>query len=94
MSSGEMSFREKCLIGRNVLGRNVLGRTVLGRNGFWGEMSYIHSRYHPKKMALEMSYMIFGTVSVLLMNINFEISLKLVLGMRLAIKSVLYLSMN
>ena len=41
MSSGEMSFREKCLIGRNVLGRNVLGRTVQGRNGFWGEMSYI-----------------------------------------------------
>lgn len=40
-----------------------------------------------------MSYMIFGTVSVL-MNINFEISLKLVVEMRLAIKSVLYRSMN
>ena len=48
MSSGEMSFREKCLIGRNVLGRNVLGRTVLGRNGFWGEMSCILLQHQAK----------------------------------------------
>ena len=50
MSSGDMSFREKCLIGRNVLGRNVLGRTVLGRNGFWGEMSDIPCINQLKKL--------------------------------------------
>ena len=51
MSSGEMSFwekchggetypREKCYTGRNVVGRNVAGRNVIGEKNLWGETSW------------------------------------------------------
>ena len=50
MSSGKMSFwekclrgeqypREKCYTGRNVVGRNVMGRNVIGEKNLWGETS-------------------------------------------------------
>ena len=51
MSSGEMSFwekchrgetcpREKCYTGRKVVGRNVAGRNVIGEKNLWGETSW------------------------------------------------------